>query len=267
MESESVTNFLSNESIRQIVGLLVAAIVGAIITYFSQPLTERRLARIRTAEKIADLRIFAFNDIWALLIELDKARTHHELNYITRFISRYPYARVIYDRYGMLCLQKIFLSRSDFVNYANRFSSVFLKHSILLDESSAKLLNTLNIYLQYLVHYIADEYDKLNRTRSDSVSDEYLEHVVNQFVEAVGIFCHDDIRYMLVSIENSMIQNFENPRLFHKKRKYSIAEVEKTPFYKDGVFFTKREEIVVNFEKYLSRNPDDKSQSETEAKS
>lgn len=133
--------------INNVLWILIPLFAGALITYFSSPLTEKRLARIRVAEKITDKRIAAYEEIWALMIELDQMRSIHDKDQIAYLLEVYPFLSSIKDNNAVYGLQKIFLSNSIFTNFANRFAASLAKSSVLLDDQTLKDFNILNVYL------------------------------------------------------------------------------------------------------------------------
>lgn len=231
-----------------ILGILVPLLAGAVITYFSSPLTEKRLARIRTAEKITDKRIAAYDELWSFIIELDKTRSIHNRDHIADLVKVYPFlSSLLHEEVQALFLPKIFLSIDEFIEFSNRFSAVLTKSSVLLDDQTLKDFNALNVYLQVLIHYFAEMQAMLSSELKDSSNMEKFNEIFHTFVYDVGVICHIDLKLLSLNCEKCLLHYFDNPFVARKKRTISISDIDQVPFIQNSFFYANKSCIAENW--------------------
>ncbi len=66
---------------------------------------------------------------------------------------------------------------------------------------------------------------------------EILDKIMSSFVYDIGVICQEDIKQMLLKCEKCLINYYERPFVFRKKRTISISDVDQLAHVQNNFFF------------------------------
>jgi len=208
----------SNPLIQNILVAISGVVVGGLITFFSQPIIEKRKAYVRIAEKIADKKIEECEKMWMKLSELDKSSVFYQENYTTEFIKKYPMAIILVNHGNLNITSKIFLSYDSFKEFINDFTALYISSSIWNKEILLEFKIIFN-YLQFINNYLDQSMAVYNLILE---SDKISKVPFDEFVVDVGILIFNEIIKKLSDSNQKIIKNFSKPRFFIRKKKLDI---------------------------------------------
>lgn len=208
---------------KDVVLLVIPLIIGAVLTYISKPLIERRIARIRVTEKIVDANLVALNRIWTMISVLDKSKVFHEPSYTDQYVAKYPFAQdILAKEVNIVIVQKVFLTYDSFRSFSNNFATEFVSQSITFDNAVKDSMRELYILTQYLIHIFAIQVVKIDNYNSPGFDNPQIkEKLKNLYVFDVGVICFSDVKRMLAKIEGCLMKSYYNPPLKTPKRPMS----------------------------------------------
>jgi len=202
------------EVIFTIIGLLVPALIGAVITYFSQPLIERRMAKIRVAEKIADKRLQTYEHLWSLVATVDKSKYIHSTAACEQFQKKFALINGMASD-NTLLLPAIFEDFSTYQQFVNQLGQSYMTDSILWDAETMRTVAHLNAYLTNVNFFFQfariEVREAFNTDRR--LEDKDKDIIFNFFMMNVGALCNKEVQALLLAIRKSIVRWYSNPTI------------------------------------------------------
>lgn len=202
------------EVIFAIIGLLVPALIGAVITYFSQPLIERRMAKIRVAEKIADKRLQTYEHLWSLVATVDKSKYIHSNAACEQFQKKFAFIDGMPSD-DTLLLPAIFEDFSTYQQFVNQLGQSYMTDSILWDAETMRTVAQLNAYLtnvNFFFQFAQNEvFEAFNL--DGRLEDKDKDTIFNFFMMNVGALCNKEVQALLLAIRKSIVRWYSKPTI------------------------------------------------------